>query len=417
MTQPRTLSAPQEAILEAGISNPDPAAYTMVNAIIVDGAPAKALRQAATDTAARHDALHWSLNLDDRYRISARAGLGPALVPAEETDLRYLDPADAIAAVEAWMATQRAAAYDLWGSGPRIRFALFHLPETPAGPSTVCALMTHHLYTDEHALQLLWTEVVRRAGTLPISAPISPDLRYSRWAVASASAVAATSARTAAVAVAQRCQAHETRPYPEYLERSPAPNGYGQQVRALGPVDTADVSARLSVGPAAVYVAAVAQAVAEETGHGRIVLHMPMSLRRTAAEAGIVGCFVASALLPIRVEPTGDRLVQHCQQALDFASRHAHARAGLLSRSVGRPQISLAIEQPTTTRRLGPVTWSSFAAPNAGPKHPLSLQLSASATDPGRLRASWTSATLTQQQAIDLLERTTDHLNRLTAKG
>ncbi|MGW1815387.1 condensation domain-containing protein [Streptomyces sp. NPDC002125] len=417
MTQPRTLSAPQEAILEAGISHPDPAAYTMVNAIIVDGVPAKALRQAATGTAARHDALHWILNLDDRYRISASAGLGPTLIPAEETDLRSLDPADAIATVEAWMATQRAAAYDIWGSGPRIRFALFHLPETPAGPSTVCALMTHHLYTDEHALQLLWTEIVRRAGTPPISAPTSPDLRYGRWAEASISAAAATSARTAAEAVAQRCQTHETRPYPEYLERLPAPNGYGQQARALGPVDTADVSARLSVGPAAVYVAAVAQAVAEQTGHGRIVLHMPMSLRRTAAEAGIVGCFVASAPLPIRLEPTGDRLVQHCQQALNFASRHAHARPGLLSRSVGRPQISLAIEQPVTTRRLGPVTWSSFAAPNAGPKHPLSLQLSASATGPGRLRASWTSASLTQEQAVDLLERTTDHLNRLTAKG
>ncbi|MFD7954332.1 condensation domain-containing protein [Streptomyces ardesiacus] len=417
MTQPRTLSAPQEAILEADISNPDPAAYTMVNAIIVDGVPAKALRQAATDTAARHDALHWILNLDDRYRISASAGLGPALVPVEETDLRSLDPADATATVEAWIATQRAAAYDLWGSGPRIRFALFHLPETPAGPSTVCALTTHHLYTDEHALQLLWTEVLRRASTLPISAPTSPDLRYSRWAEASTSAAAATSARTAAEAVAQRCQAHETRPYPENLERPPDPNGYGQQARALGPIDTAAVSARLSVGPAAVYVAAVAQAVAEQTGHGRIVLHMPMSLRRTAAEAGIVGCFVASALLPIRVELTGDRLVQHCQQALDFASGHAHARPGLLSRSVGRPQISLAIEQPATTRRLGPVTWSSFAAPNAGPKHPLSLQLSASASGPGRLRASWTSATLTQEQAVDLLKRTTDHLNRLTAKG
>ncbi|GKQ33517.1 hypothetical protein [Streptomyces sp. A012304] len=417
MTQPRTLSAPQEAILEADISNADPAAYTMVNAIIVDGVPAKALRQAATDTAARHDALHWILNLDDRYHISASAGLGPALVPVEETDLRSLDPADAIATVEAWMATQRAAAYDLWGRGPRIRFALFHLPETPAGPSTVCALTTHHLYTDEHALQLLWTEIVRRAGNPPSSTPPSPDLRYSRWAEASTSPAAATSARTAAETVAQRCQAHETRPYTEYLERPPTPNGYGQQARVLGPIDTADVSARLSVGPAAVYVAAVAQAVAEQTGHGRIVLHMPMSLRRTAAEAGIVGCFVASAPLPIRVEPTGDRLVQHCQQALDFASRHAHARPGLLSRSVGRPQISLAIEQPATTRRLGPVTWSSFAAPNAGPKHPLSLQLSASATGPGRLRASWTSATLTQEQAIDLQERTTDHLKRLTAKG
>lgn len=417
MIQPRTLSAPQEAILEAGISNPDPAAYTMVNAIIVDGVPAKALRQAATDTAARHDALHWSLNLDDRYRISASAGLGPALVPVEETDLRSLDSADAIATVEAWMATQRAAAYDLWSSGPRIRFALFHLPETPAGPRTVCALTTHHLYTDEHALHLLWTEILRRAGNPPISTPPSPDLRYSRWAEASASPAAATSARTAAEAVAQRCQAHETRPYPEYLERPPTQNGYGQQDRALDPVDTANVSARLSVGPAALYVAAVAQAVAEQTGHGRIVLHMPMSLRRTAAEAGIVGCFVASALLPIRVEPTSDRLVQHCQQALDFASRHAHAQPGLLSRSVGRPQISLAIEQPATTRRLGPVTWSSFAAPNAGPKHPLSLQLSASATGPGRLRASWTSAPLTQEQAIDLLERTTDHLNHLTAKG
>lgn len=417
MTQQRTLSAPQEAILEAGISHPDPAAYTMVNAIIVDGVPAKALRQAATDTAARHDALHWILNLDDRYRISASAGLCPALVPAEETDLRSLDPADAIATVEAWMAAQRAAAYDLWSSGPRIRFALFHLPDTPAGPSTVCALTTHHLYTDEHALQLLWTEIVRRASTPPISTPPSPDLRYSRWAEASTSPTAATSARTAAEAVAQRCQPHETSPYPEYLERPPAPYAYGQQTRALGPVDTAKVSARLSVGPTAVYVAAVAQAVAEETGHGRIVLHMPMSLRRTAAEAGIVGCFVASALLPIRVEPTGDRLVQHCQQALDFASRHAHARPGLLSRSVGRPQISLAIEQPATARRLGPVTWSNFAAPNAGPKHPLSLQLSASATGAGRLRASWTPATLTQKQSNELLERTTDHLNRLTAKG
>ncbi|MEU1076214.1 MULTISPECIES: condensation domain-containing protein [unclassified Streptomyces] len=417
MTQSRTLSAPQQAILEAGTSNPDPAAYTMVNAITVDGVLTRSLRQAATDTAARHDALHWTLNLDDRYRISASAGPSPALVPTEETDLRSLDPADAIGTVEAWMTTQRAAAYDLWDDGPRLRFHLFRLPDTPTGPSTVCALTTHHLYTDEHALQLLWTEIVRRASTPPISAPTSPDLRYSRWAEASTGAAAATSARTAAEAVAQRCQAHETRPYPGYLERPPAPNGYGQQARALGPVDTADVSARLSVGPAAVYVAAVAQAVAEQTGHGRIVLHMPMSLRRTAAEAGIVGCFVASAPLPIRVEPTGDRLVQHCQRALNFASRHAHARPGLLSRSVGRPQISLAIEQPATTRRLGPVTWNSFAAPNAGPKHPLSLQLSASATGPGRLRASWTSATLTQEQAIDLLERTTDHLNRLTAKG
>ncbi|MGW2421409.1 condensation domain-containing protein [Streptomyces sp. NPDC001709] len=417
MTQARTLSAPQEAILEAGTSNPDPAAYTMVNAITVDGVPTRSLRQAAIDTAARHDALHWILDLDDRYRISARAGLGPALVPAEETDLRSLAPADAIGTVEAWMATQRAAAYDLWGSGPRLRFHLFRLPHTPAGPSTVCALTTHHLYTDEHALQLLWTEIVRRASTPTASAPTSPDLRYSRWAEDSTSPAAATSARTAAEAVAQRCQAHETRPYPEYLERPQAPDSYGQQARALGPVDTAKVSARLSVGSAAVYVAAVAQAVAEQTGHGRIVLHMPMSLRRTAAEAGIVGCFVASALLPISVEPTGDRLVQHCQQALDFASRHAHARSGLLSRSLGRPQISLAIEQPATARRLGPVTWSSFAAPNAGPKYPLSLQLSSSATGPGRLRASWTPATLTQMQASDLLERTIGHLNRLTAKG
>ncbi|WP_329453361.1 hypothetical protein OG894_43130 (plasmid) [Streptomyces sp. NBC_01724] len=417
MTQQRTLSAPQQAILEAGVINPDPAAYTMVNAIIVDGVPARSLRQAATDTAARHDALHWILDLDDYYRISASAGLGPALVPAEETDLRSLAPAGANGTVEAWMATQRAAAYDLWGSGPRLGFHLFRLPDTPAGPSTVCALTTHHLYTDEHALQLLWTEIVRRASAPPVSAPNSPDLRYSRWAAASTSTAAATSARTAAEAVAQRCEAHETRPYREYLERPPAPDAYGQQARTLGPVDTAEVSARVSVGPAAVYVAAVAQAVAEQTGHGRIVLHMPMSLRRTAAEAGIVGCFVASALLPIRVEPTGDRLVQRCQQALDFASRHAHARPGLLSRSVGRPQISLAIEQPGTARRLGPVTWSRFAAPDAGPKHPLSLQLSASATGPGRLRASWTPATLTQEQASDLLERATDHLNRLTAKG
>lgn len=273
------------------------------------------------------------------------------------------------------------------------------------------------MYTDEHSLQLLWTEVVRRASSPPISTPNSPDLRYSRWAEASTSPAASTSARTAAEAVAQRCEGHETRPYSEYLEQPPAPDAYGQQVRALGPVDTAKVSARLSVGPAAVYVAAVAQAVSEQTGHGRIVLHMPMSLRRTAAEAGIVGCFVASALLPIRVEPSGDRLVQHCQHALDFASQHAHARAGLLSRSVRRPQISLAIEQPDRARRLGPVIWSRLAAPNAGPKHPLSLQLSASATGPGRLRASWTPTTLTHEQASDLLERATDHLNRLTAKG
>ncbi|MEV7166427.1 condensation domain-containing protein [Streptomyces microflavus] len=417
MKRQRTLSAPQQAILEAATSNSDPAAYTMVNAITVDGVPERTLRQAARDTAARHDALHWTLDLDNRYRISASAGLGPALAPAAGTDLRSLNPASAIATVEAWMATQRAAAYDLWGSGPRLRFHLFRLPDTPTGPSTVCALTTHHLYTDEHALQLLWTEIVRRASTPPIPAPTSPDLRYSRWAQASISAAAATSARTAAEAIAQCCHAHEARPYPIYLERPSTPDAYGQQARVLGPVDTEEVSARLSVGPAAVYVAAVAQAVSEQTGHGRIVLHMPMSLRRTAAEAGIVGCFVTSALLPIRVEPDGDYLVQHCQRALDFASRHAHARPGLLSRSVGQPQISLAIEQPATARRLGPVTWSSFAAPNAGPKHPLSLQLSASATGPGRLRASWTPTTLTQKQASELLERATDHLNRLTAKG
>ncbi|MFZ3491918.1 condensation domain-containing protein [Streptomyces sp. 5.8] len=417
MTQPRTLSAPQLAILEAGTINPDPAAYTMVSAITVNGISSRALRHAVTDTAARHDALHWTLDLDDRYRISASTGADRALVPAEETDLRSLDHASAVATVEAWMATQRATAYDLWGSGPRIRFHLFRLPDSPAGPSTVCVLTTHHMYTDEHALQLLWTGIVGRASTPLGPETTSSDLRYSRWAEASVSTAAATGGRAAAEAVAQRCEAFETHPYPVYPERSPDKDAFHEQMRALGPVDTAEVSARLGTGQAAVYVAAVAQAVAEQTGHGRIVLHMPVSLRRTAAEASIVGCFVASALPPIRVGPTGDQLVQHCQEALDFASRHAHAQPGPLSRLVGQPQISLAIEQPITVRRLGPVIWRRYAVPDAGPKHPLSLQLSAGAVGSGRLRASWTSATLQQDQARDLLERIADHLNCLTVKG
>lgn len=414
VTQPRTLSAPQLAILEAGTINPDPAAYTMVSAITVDGCPYRALRRAVTDTAARHDALHWTLGLDDRYRISASAGSGPALVPAEETDLRSLDHASAVATVEAWMAVQRATAYDLWGSGPRIRFHLFRLP---GSPSTVCALTTHHLYTDEHALQLLWTGIVRRASTPSCPEPTSSDLRYSRWAEASVSTAAATGGRAAAEAVAQRCEAYEAHPYPTHPERTPDKDAFREQVRALGLVDMAEMSARLGTGQAAVYVAAVAQAVAEQTGHGRIVLHMPVSLRRTAAEASIVGCFVASALLPIHVGPTGDQLVQHCQEALGFASRHAHAQPGLLSRLVGQPQISLAIEQPIAARQLGPVMWRRYAVPDAGPKHPLSLQLSAWAVGPGRLRVSWTPATLQQDQARDLLERIADHLNRLTTKG
>ncbi|MEV6676351.1 condensation domain-containing protein [Streptomyces erythrochromogenes] len=419
VTELRTLSAPQEAILAADVLSADPAAYTMVSAITVSGPVATdALRASAVITIQRHEALHWALHLDCDQRIWARSPAEAPPVPVSETDLTGLSHDQATEAVRRSLEIHRATPFDLWSTGPRIHFHLFHLPARQ-GPRTVCALLTHHLYIDEHGLHLLWTELVRRACRPEMFPALILDRRYGPWAQSTSSPQAGIRAQAAANEIARACEGHAPAPYAPVLPASAAPGSYGQHTEELDPIDLSPLAARAEVTETALLTAAVAQSVAEQTGERRPILHMPISLRRTAEEASIVGCFVTAAAMPVDVRNLHGPLdlAARCQQALALVHHHAHAAPNRTAQAIGRPQISLAIEQPPLPRSLGAARWTTLPAADAGPKHPLSIQMSVSAKQSGRVRLAWTPGALTPMTARDLVARIREHLHPLTTKG
>ena len=161
-----------------------------------------ALLDAIGVTITRHDVFSWQLTLDDDYEIRASGGTGPRF-ELEEVDLRSLPPPEAEAAVRARLNRERHTRISLLSADAvYTRMIAFRMPADEPGETAVCALTTHHALVDEHATELVWSEVFRRVAGHVL--PDGYDRRYADWSAASTSAAATCAAIRAGQQIAAR---------------------------------------------------------------------------------------------------------------------------------------------------------------------------------------------------------------------
>ncbi|MCF6467972.1 hypothetical protein FAF44_06080 [Nonomuraea sp. MG754425] len=420
----RVLSAVQLAILSAQARAGDPSAYTMLSSVRARGLPSwAALLDAARATLTRHDVFAWRLDLDSAFEIEVRAEPGSG-VPAfviEQADMSSLSPAEADQAVAERLGAERRRVVNLFDPDtPYTRLIVFRLPsaEPSGGHEAVCTLVTHHVLLDEHATDLLWSEMFRRIAQRAV--PEQHDRRYARWAAAGLAPDAREAARRAAQEIARHLRAGGLGTLPSTSPATTGPPAAPEPpLRFALPESLSTAAAAraadLAVPVAAVYGTALSETLAARARPPRLALHVPMTRRTGAADADVVGCYVA--FVPVLAQApdpalTPRQAIGRWQRSLTFAADRAHASLTEVETALGGgpAQAVLSFENRHAHRRTGPVRWTPLPPPDSAAKADVTVFLapaSAGHTGDGRIvwRAGASDPAAAGRLVADFLDR------------
>jgi hypothetical protein len=399
-TDIRYLTSAQTAILAAEVWSTHPAAYTVVSAVRVAGVPTwDGLADAARKTLTRHDIFAWRPAIGLSGEVSATAGPAEGAFTVEQIDLSTTG-ADPDTAIQHRLHQERHRNIRVLDSGdrPYTRMLLFRTSSSPSGDSGVCALITHHIFIDEHSTGLIWNEVMRRAAGRDVCD--APDLSYARWAYAATAANSQARDRSAAAAVTAKLNSAPltvfsvpripTQITPQPLRRFSIPAPL---------TDAAAGRARAEQVPvAALYGAAFAHAVCTSTRQPAVGVALPVTRRRDLADITAVGCYVHTvpvlALLAAAARPA----IHAWHQALAFAAAHAHADPAATRSALGAmPQVSLFFEARGGRNSAKPITWQPMSPPDSPAKTALSCFLA-----PGAQHSDGDGRLLWQPGVLDL---------------
>lgn len=404
----------QLAILAAETWSVDQSAFTVVSAVRVDGVPDwSRLVEAVDVTLARHDVLTWRLDLNDSYHVVAyggRCGHGAAYT-IEQVDLSEAAPAAAETVVNLRLHRERRRVIGVFdaASRPYTRMILFRLGRTSTvGESGICALVTHHVFVDEHSTELIWNEIFQRAvGRYFVD---NYDRRYAEWAAASVSESARVAAGLAARDLIERLRAVALGSIG--AESSGIPTDVaGSPLRFRIPFDL-DAAAlvqakRLAVPVSAVYATALARAVCARANRQSLAVSMPMTRRTDLADLTVVGCYINA--VPVLAESLDDNAdpataIYNWYDSAAFSSARAYADAEVVCAGIGSPpEISLSFEA-RGVRTANPIRWAAISPPDSPAKSPLAVFLSpGSRWAGGNGRLLWRMGVLTEPTAHALV--------------
>ncbi|MFC0107882.1 condensation domain-containing protein [Kibdelosporangium aridum] len=408
-TRHRVLSSTQLAVLGAEAWSPDPSAFTVVSAVYVKGIPDwGSVANAVLTTLSRHDVFTWRLELDEHYRLTATGGHRKDVSPAavEHVDLSNMTKDHAQITVRARMGHERRRAINLLDpyAYPYTKVTLFRFGrDRELGESGVCVLTTHHVFTDEHSIHLLWNEIFQRAAGRNIVDHY--DRRYADWAEASVGFASRQYAEQAAADILGKLSAGPLGTIGTEV-RSTLIDGLGSPhwFPIPSPLKLA-ISRRakdLGVSVSSVYSAAWITALCERATVPRITVSTPITLRK-AADLDVVGCFVGSVPVPgeaIRGEDSSIA-IRRWQRSLDFAADRGHANAETVQRALhGVQRFSLTFETRGAVQAVRPISWQVLPPPDSRAKASASLFVSLGGrSNAGDGRLLWRDGVLTDSDA------------------
>lgn len=422
----RTLAPTQLAIMAAEAGLPEAFAYTLVSAVRATGVPDwTALIDAIGATMSRHDVFSWQLTLDDAYQVMASGGAGPRF-ELEDVDLRGLAPPVAEEAIRSRINHERRTNISLLATAAAYtRLIAFRMPGEEPGETAVCALTTHHALADEHATELVWSEIFRR--TVGHALHNRYDKRYADWTAAMASPMAAVAAVEAGQEVAARLAGIRLGVLPRPAQpASGTDESSARQIRATIPVGIARAAAAraadLGVPVTAVYLAAIAGILASRASAPHIAMTVPATRRTATADMDVVGCYIGAVpVLAQTARPgeTGHEAILDAHDWLRFAARHAHADPGTVRAALERqPQVFLAFESPRRRRTAGPVAWTPVQPPDSPAKHDVTIFLSPGIRgQPGDMRMLWRPGALDEASAGEITAEILSRIGWLAAGG
>jgi amino acid adenylation domain-containing protein len=408
----QTPSAAQLNILAAEGWQAGSAAYTTVAAAQFTVPSIGTLIEALRETAARTEILRWRFVLDEHYRIVAQVGDVPAVIV---TDLRQLDPATTDQTVAARLAEHRYRSIDVLSGAPLAEIMLWHTADDDAGQHGVCALVAHHVVTDEASVELLWSRALDRIRT---GDPVRADRYYARWA---ATTVTHAARRAAADDAALVASALTSGPLGR-LRGSDPRAGAGSHVQQLpGHDDIIGAARRMSLPATAILGAAAAAALAEDMTGTRFAVHVPVTRRRTGADTSAVGCFVSSLPVPADVpgKPGPDwvrtwhRLLLGVADRADADPSTVTALLRAADPSVVPPQVSVVVETPFAVHKA-PIHWQPHPVAPGPAKHDLAIFCSRdTCTGSVSVRIDWRAGAYDDSRAAELVGRISKNLRRL----
>jgi acyl carrier protein len=411
-------SAAQLAVLAAEALATHDAAYTVTAAVRVTGiADWSRATAAAARVLSRHEVFTSRFAADASHNIVARLDPSPEgrTFTVELTDLSELGEEIARDVALNWVSEQRWQPVDLLGDErrPLTRVNVFRISEPAAGAGTaIVALVTHHALIDEMSADLVWTEIFG-AVSRPED-PLPATRNHSRWARESMSPQARELAREAAERLAGRIAVSGLSglslpaPEPGHTTRGGASSWFVIPAELGSRADAA--ASRWSVPIHALLGTAVACALAQQ-GSGPFAIFMPMTLRRSDADFGTVGCLVTS--LPVLAdmrpgEPAADAVARWHHSVL-ATMECADANVGeteqllriALPEWAASPRISLAFEAPAGGS-AGQVEWVPVPQGPSPAKHDLAIFMTAGATGARQCRIAWRPATISNRYAVAL---------------
>ncbi|GIF75623.1 hypothetical protein Asi02nite_51410 [Asanoa siamensis] len=380
------LSAPQLGILAAETWAPDPATYTVVSAVEVSGVPRwEELPQAARATITRHEVFAWQPAVSPAGDIIVTVEDSDVLA-TENLDLRAADPEHTATAIQKRLRRERHRYVQVLERAARPHTTIIFFRR--GQDSGVCALVTHHLFVDEHAVDLLWNEIFRRAAGQPV--PTGHDPRYRCWAQTTISEQARAAGLRATLEAATALRdatltstATVRRAEPTALLRFAIPpevtDGCARQARI----------ARVPV--AAVYGAAFGDVLRDHFGSPAVTVAVPVSRRAYLADHDVVGCYVNTVWVPARPAAGTVETIRRWQHDLQFAAARAHADIAQLRPLLGgEPHAMLSFESRAGHRTAGPVRWRPVPPPDSPAKAGLACFLAPGTRQtPGDGRLLW----------------------------
>jgi hypothetical protein len=277
-------------------------------------------------------------------------------------------------------------------------------------------LVTHHIFLDEHATELVWNEVFQRAAGRDF--PDHYDRRYAHWSAASMCAAGTSAARQAAQEVVKqlrstplgwipRRSSHLQGETPQPPLRFTLPSGLRAAV--------SEQAAALAVPVTAVYAAALVGVLSARASGQNLAIHVPMTCRKTSADLDVVGCYVSAIPVLARnvgADPASEKTVLRWHRSLAFASEHAHADITAIRAAIGSaPQVSLAFESRSGFRTARPISWQPMPPPDSIPKYGLAVFLSpGSRSHAGDGRLIWQPDVLDAEAARALVDEFLSHV-------
>ncbi|MFD6563045.1 condensation domain-containing protein [Micromonospora profundi] len=358
------MSTPQLGILAAETWAPDPATYTVVSAVEVSGVPRwEDLPEAARRTIARHEVFAWQPTVNPAGDIIVTVEDSDGLA-IEDVDLRLVDPEHTDTVIQERLRRERHRCIRVLERAARPHIIIIFFRRGLG--NGVCALVTHHLFVDEHAVDLLWNEIFRRVAGQPV--PTGHDLRYRHWALTTISAHARTAARKASMEAATALRdATLTTVHTARKAESTA------LLRFTIPPEVTDGCARkaraVQVPVAAVYGAAFGDVLCTHFRSSAVTVAVPASRRADLADHDVVGCYVNTVWVPARPAADTAATIRRWHQDLQFAAARSHADAAQLRPILGgEPHAMLSFESRAGRRATGPVRWHHLPPPDSPAK-------------------------------------------------